>query len=660
MKKIIFLLFAVAFFTSACNKISDNYLFDQSPDERINAILSEYSDVLTGASDGWLMWCDTKKDGGYSYWCSFNDKDRVKMLSNWDATKGGQGATSTVEKESSYRLKHMLKPSLIFDTYSYIHLTSDPATSVNGGAVGSGLGSDFEFNIDSLSADKSTFYLTGRFNKTAVVMRKVSSAEGTAIASGALTTNTKKTTDFFENLSFPSLSHGGKIIEVAFINRQFSMQYYDAQTDQIDSKSVTAFADIPASGYGDIVLFEPLDLFGFTVSRIYGDGTGYYIMLDGTKLYVADNGTSTVPLNFGYNKTYKRFVFTPSLAKEPFQSIITGLQATVRPLTLTLSSTAAPYGCIALEFMTEKYARMSVTFNTGTATNYTAYAGLWYVENPDGTITFTNRASEDAYNTNIRGLEVGANGTTPLFDFFCTNTYSPAPSSQAWPLNQYRITSVTPHTFKLAWIKGKVGTHIGLYRVDAPENYIPGAVGTTVASVPAVRFSSGTSSTGLCVVMYISERLMGSSAFSQSAKAAYDSAVAGLVAAGKSLDYYTLTYTNATTLTLGLKYGSLWARWDYTIQGDKLISRDQSSTDTNNREIEPIVKDFLDIFCKVEYSGYSASNDWATNKALITDIYPGTFSVGTSKIGNPPSTIVIPFNTNVNGTAYSFDGVPTR
>jgi hypothetical protein len=79
------------------------------------------------------------------------------MLSDFNET------TATVLKESSYRLKALQQPTLIFDTYSYLHLLSDPDPNVAGGIAGKGYNSDFEFAYDPTIAQADTIILTGRF-----------------------------------------------------------------------------------------------------------------------------------------------------------------------------------------------------------------------------------------------------------------------------------------------------------------------------------------------------------------------------------------------------------------------------------------------------------------------------------------------------------------
>lgn len=157
----------------ACNKEKDP-VFDKSPDERINETLSHYQQVLTGAPHGWraLVYPAGVPGSVYSFYFSFSAANRVQMFSDFDAA-----STGTV-KESSWRLKALQQPCLLFDTYSYLHVLCDPDASHNGGQYGQGLGSDFEFAINGAAGD--SVWLTGRFNKSKAVLIKATEQEQTA------------------------------------------------------------------------------------------------------------------------------------------------------------------------------------------------------------------------------------------------------------------------------------------------------------------------------------------------------------------------------------------------------------------------------------------------------------------------------------------------
>lgn len=179
MKKIIYLLLVTLVF-AACKKDNDR-VFSETTDERLNKALAAYQAQLTGATSGWKAVIYPSGGGVYSFYFSFNNDNRVKMVSDFDS------ASAVTLKESSYRLKALQQPSLIFDTYSYLHVLADPTGGVNGGPDGAGLLSDFEFYFDSTKAD--TIKLVGRMNGSKMTLIKATPAEATAYTTGQFNIN---------------------------------------------------------------------------------------------------------------------------------------------------------------------------------------------------------------------------------------------------------------------------------------------------------------------------------------------------------------------------------------------------------------------------------------------------------------------------------------
>lgn len=177
MKKFLIIIVAAIGLFSACKK-DDQKVFDKSADQRLNDALASYQTQLAGAQFGWKGLVYPKGGGIYTFYFKFNNSNRVQMLSSFDS------ASAVTFKESSYRLKAVQQPSLVFDTYSYIHVLSDPDPDVNNGPVGVGLGSDFEFYFDSTTND--TINLVGRFNGSKAQLVKATQAEATAFSSGQL------------------------------------------------------------------------------------------------------------------------------------------------------------------------------------------------------------------------------------------------------------------------------------------------------------------------------------------------------------------------------------------------------------------------------------------------------------------------------------------
>lgn len=206
-KNLLYYLLAITLVAS-CRKNDDN-AFDKSPDERLNETLTAYQKALTGAPYGWNANLITGDGGSYRFYFSFNDSNRVLMYSDFDST------TATVIKESSYRLKALQQPSLIFDTYSYIHILSDPDASVNNGTYGSGLKSDFEFRVDTVTTDSIS--LTGRFNGSKLSLRKAAQGDRAIWANGQVTNGVVNFKNYWKFLLyFRRLTYSGTQYELQF------------------------------------------------------------------------------------------------------------------------------------------------------------------------------------------------------------------------------------------------------------------------------------------------------------------------------------------------------------------------------------------------------------------------------------------------------------
>lgn len=189
MKKFALFFIIITSLLSACKKDTD-YIFDQTPDERINASLAKYQSILSGAENGWKAYIKVANDAKsvYSFYFKFNAANRVTMVSDFDTV-----SAKTVQ-ESGYRLRQQQQPTLIFDTYSYVHVLADPnednlgvVSNVNGGPVGQGLLSDFEFIFDKDSITVDTLKMLGKVNGATLTLVRASKAEADFFTGGQWT-----------------------------------------------------------------------------------------------------------------------------------------------------------------------------------------------------------------------------------------------------------------------------------------------------------------------------------------------------------------------------------------------------------------------------------------------------------------------------------------
>jgi hypothetical protein len=180
MKNISLYVLVLSTVLFSCKKEQDR-VFDKSPDERLNETLAAYQSQLSGAQYGWKAVVFPAGGGAFAFYFKFNDSNRVQMVSDFDST------LARTLKESSYRLKALQQPSLLFDTYSYLHILADPNPNINGGKTGAGLTSDFEFYFDKVVPD--TINLVGRFNGSKAILTKATQQEATAYTTGQFNIN---------------------------------------------------------------------------------------------------------------------------------------------------------------------------------------------------------------------------------------------------------------------------------------------------------------------------------------------------------------------------------------------------------------------------------------------------------------------------------------
>ena len=219
MKKLLIISLIITTVIASCKK-DDDPVFEKSADERLKEKLEAYQSQLSGAQNGWKGLLKTNGGNGstYSFYFKFNNENRVSMLSDFDST------SAVTLKESSYRLKALQQPSLLFDTYSYIHLLADPDSDVNGGAPGGGLFSDFEFYFDSTSAD--SIKLIGRYNGSRLTLVKATPQEEQAYTNAQLAAGLaiNKILTYFKRLTIGSQLYD---IKIDPITRQFVFSWLD-------------------------------------------------------------------------------------------------------------------------------------------------------------------------------------------------------------------------------------------------------------------------------------------------------------------------------------------------------------------------------------------------------------------------------------------------
>ncbi|SMC59406.1 DUF4302 domain-containing protein [Pedobacter nyackensis] len=190
MKTKILSILCLALALSSCKKGSEDLMIDgKMPELRSQESLKTYKETLTSAENGWAAYLFTEGGGGYGFYMDFNDEDRVKMLAEID------GGTATDLMISTYRLKAVMGPSLLFDTYNYLHLLADPNSDVVGGTAGVGFKSDFEFEFSGIKGD--TVKLIGKKRRSDLFLVKLNTQQQEFYLKGGLKTLVSDLTNYF-------------------------------------------------------------------------------------------------------------------------------------------------------------------------------------------------------------------------------------------------------------------------------------------------------------------------------------------------------------------------------------------------------------------------------------------------------------------------------
>lgn len=168
-KRVIYLSLLLLLFVVGCKKDRD-VAPGERPEERMAFALAELRENLLSAPYGWNAYMTTGQGNGFSFYFDFDESDRVISLSDFD------DETSSVPFESGYRLRAVMAASLLFDTYSYIHLLADPNPGVAGGTAARGYNTDFEFEYYG-SGENDSLLLVGKTRRMPFIMMPATQGE---------------------------------------------------------------------------------------------------------------------------------------------------------------------------------------------------------------------------------------------------------------------------------------------------------------------------------------------------------------------------------------------------------------------------------------------------------------------------------------------------
>lgn len=257
-KRIVFFLFCLSgIYLVGCQKDKD-LVFEESANVRSAKLMEKMRTTIQASEHGWVAYMFTTRNNGYTFYFDFINGHRVNMYGDFN------DETLYEKKESSYSLKNVGIPSIIFDTYNHLHILADPDNSINGGSRGDGMYTDFEFGILELHDDE--IVLEGVFNNNKMVLRKASAAEKAVFEEGTFKTFKQSVEDFTVTNPFLYMTEEGSADPVTFnlnlSERSITFSYYDEEGTVNESKMGIAL------GIDNILLEKPFELGDASLSEI--------------------------------------------------------------------------------------------------------------------------------------------------------------------------------------------------------------------------------------------------------------------------------------------------------------------------------------------------------------------------------------------------------
>ncbi|MBS7565726.1 DUF4302 domain-containing protein [Mucilaginibacter sp. Bleaf8] len=317
MKKLLFLFMAILAIVG-CKKSEKELVFGDKPEVRMQQDINEVNTLLASSSNGWIANLSTSAGGGFGFYMSF-DRPNENVVMYSDITS----ESSAKVKTSTYRVKANIGAELIFDTYNYISMLSDPDPSTLGGVQGKGYSSDSEFLFDHSTPDSIVFI--GKKYRQYLRMVKATAAQKDAYSNGGYKTAIDKLNAYITANNFPyfELASSNTTLKVG-VNVNISNAINGGRT--LDFTGVTNGGEV-ASGtakfaysLNGITLTDGGVLYqGTRFVRIDWKDANTLVVYDNAgKEYVVKNSVQPlVPINLMWGAKYSGMV-------SPFKTIFPG------------------------------------------------------------------------------------------------------------------------------------------------------------------------------------------------------------------------------------------------------------------------------------------------------------------------------------------------
>jgi hypothetical protein len=377
MKQLLSILCAALLF-AGCKKDKVK-VFEETPEERMSARINELNTALTGSEHGWRASLTTsaRGGGGYGFYLDFDESQSMLMVADLNDESATKPNTST------FRIKWVMNATLIFDTYNYISMLQDPSPSTYGGAAGSGLQSDVEFEYQRINGD--SIILRGFKYKNNLILVKATAEQKNRYLSAAFKANIDEMNIFFTVKQNNYINVAGINNPVEFIldksAKTAKFQYMNDNGTVVQVIGKYSFEDV------GIVFAEGFVLNGITFVRAKIENSELVLYsADGKTYMVKQNSLPILPMKelFAYNGAYRELYIGSSLpagVTSGFNDVYNACAAKFTALGRTI---------VDLRFILTNSTTATLTIRTRTSTQlYSANATYKYTYS-NGVITLSN------------------------------------------------------------------------------------------------------------------------------------------------------------------------------------------------------------------------------------------------------------------------------
>ena len=432
MKKIFIyiMLFQLAFLS--CKKSEIEPLFPESANQRAANAVAGYKKQLSDAQYGWkgAYYPDGGQAGGYTFYLKFDATGKLTMYSDIDEINYSNGNPPAFGNgydkafETTYQVKALQKPTLIFDSYSYLHELVNP--DYNGG---SGQLADLELEFVSSTDNKIT--LVGNLNKTQLVLTKIAKIESDNLTNGTLASVFKGTTNFINTtkfiiLTFPTGEKTDVVIDLAA--KQLALYFVNAKNEP---DLVSSAFSVTTTG---IQLKEPIKLYGVTFQELFWDDVKkiYYLNVGGKRVDLAYSSRPGLPFYYALGTLFEGFNMSPNVPSQTAE--YKALYERIKSNVIALSTTppVRVIGNVYLQYLTDQGVFVLVVEYRRTNPNnsllFNGASVLYYRPSLDsrGNLSFGKSYQNATLDAN--GLFLGASGIVlagikPFTDILENNTF---------------------------------------------------------------------------------------------------------------------------------------------------------------------------------------------------------------------------------------------